>query len=73
MPKIAIAIESDAPGQWKLTRGPSEDVTDVLAYARAQSVLRGGGEASLLVLTTNGLEKRYKIGPALPTTKAKGK
>jgi hypothetical protein len=71
MPKLALAIESDGPGKWKLVAGPSEDVASVIAHAKGESVKRGGGEASMLVLSTNGIEKRYKIGPVVAKAKVK--
>ena len=63
MRKVAIAIESAGGSAWKVADGPSENVTEVLANARAESVKRGGGDGFLLVISTSGLEKRYKVSP----------
>lgn len=63
MRKIAVMIESDAAGQLTLAGGPTEDVASILSAAKEFVRTRGGGAGQLLVLTTSGLEKRFKIGP----------
>lgn len=70
MKKVAVTIEKHEPaGQWHMVGGPTEDVAGQIALAKSQAVARGAGEGTLLVISTVGLEKRYKVGPA----PAKGK
>lgn len=74
MVKVAVTVERSSPGgQWKLTAGPDEDVAGQIAKARGESVARGGGDGCLLVISTEGIEKRWKIGPASAAPKAKVK
>ena len=71
MRKVAVTIEQDGPsGQWKLVGGPTEDVTSQLELSRELSKNRGGGNGTLLVLSTVGIEKRLKIGPPPAASKS---
>jgi len=72
MPKVAIAIEQPGPlSAWSVVSGPSDDVAGILATARAESVARGNGDGVLMVLSSTGIEKRYKIGPKAQTNPKK--
>ena len=73
MRKIAIAIESDPSGNLKVVGGPSTDVASVTAFVKSESVSRGNGDNEIVLLTTNGIEKRFKIAAIVKSEKSKAK
>lgn len=67
MRKVAVTIEQHGlGGQWKLVAGPTEDVAALIESAKTISGKRGRGENTLVVLTTLGVEKVYKLGAEAP-------